>query len=119
VAGLSKQRGNDGFNFETVLACLEELDEFKIRQTSPKVWDRVGGVLSAFVDFPPDLVALKESSFLVAHWSLINGVSEFVTKRTAASTPDQLKAFFDLLRDEFDLTVATPGLFNALNCSST
>jgi hypothetical protein len=83
VAGLSKQRGNDGFNFETVLACLEELDEFKIRQTSPEVW--VGGVLSAFVDFRPDLVALKESSFLAAHWSLINDVSEFVTKRTAGS----------------------------------
>jgi hypothetical protein len=30
VAWLHTQRDNDGFNFETVLACLEELDEFRV-----------------------------------------------------------------------------------------
>jgi hypothetical protein len=58
VERLNAQRGSDGFDFETVLACLEELDEFDLRKKHPKAWEFVGGVLSAFADLSSNLASL-------------------------------------------------------------
>lgn len=107
VAWLRAQRGGDGFNFETVLACLEELDEFGVRSKSPQAWDRIGGVLSAFADFKPDFAAQAEGSFLTARWGLINAINQFVLTQTRSSPFDRLKRFFDRLRERFNLTVVT------------
>lgn len=107
VTWLCTQRGKDGFNFETILACLEELDEFKLRQNSLRAWDRIEGVLSAFADLKPDFAARAEGSFLTARWRLINGLSLFVWERTRSPPLDGLKLLFDRLREHFSLTVVT------------
>jgi hypothetical protein len=84
VAWLRTQRGRDGFNFETVPACLEELDEFGVRLKFPQAWDRIGGVLSAFADFKPDFAAHAEGSFLTVRWGLINGLKKSIPSYTNA-----------------------------------
>jgi hypothetical protein len=91
VAWLRTQRGKDGFNFETVLACLEELDEFSLREKVPQAWDRIGGVLSAFADFKADFATQAKGSFLTARWDLINGLSHFVIAQTRNSQLEHLK----------------------------
>jgi len=104
---LEAQRGASRFDFETVLACLEELDEFKVRQTNPHCPDRIGGFLSAFADLKPDFIATAGDSLMRARWSLVNGLTQFVMRQTAHSSPSKLKDFFDVLRDNFNLTVVT------------
>src|SRR5271169_1280419 len=53
VNRLRDQRTERNFNFETVLAALEELDEFSVRQRAPTAWERIGGQLSAFAELLP------------------------------------------------------------------
>lgn len=105
VKCLDAQRGKDGFDFETVLACLEELDEFDLRRKHPQAWEFVGGILSAFAEVRPNLASL--TGFFVARLKLINSVSEIFVRKTGTSSSDQLQAFFDQLKNEFDLTVVT------------
>src|SRR5690348_1866765 len=88
VGWLCTQRGNDAFDFETVLACLEELDEFRVRQKRPDTWDMIGGVLSAFADLKPDFATQALGSFLTARWDLINGLSLLVSEQTRSSPID-------------------------------
>jgi hypothetical protein len=114
VQYLRDQRTRGGFNFETVLASLEELDEFSVRQQVPNAWQRVGGHLSAFAELLPDFAkavgvfgAPRESVFWGARRKLAGGLSEFVNGKTANSSPMRLEAFFNQLREEFDLTVVT------------
>ena len=114
VEYLRNQRTRGGFTFETILASLEELDEFSLRKRVPNAWQRVGGHLSAFAELLPDfaksvgvLGSPQESVFMDARWKLAGGLSEFVNGKTANSSPARLKAFLDRLREEFDLTVVT------------
>src|ERR1700740_724246 len=86
VSALGDQRtvGNfRNFDFETVLAALEELDEFNVRQRVPAAWPRVRGHLSAFAEFFPDFAkAVREKSFLVARTLLVVIIRNYVIERT-------------------------------------
>ncbi len=107
VAYLRAQRSEAGFNFETVLASLEELDEFALRKQVPNAWQRVSGNLSAFAELREDFAKSAGDQFLTARWEVINAIHKFVTDRTANSSPTRLRSFFDRLQEEFDLTVVT------------
>jgi SIR2-like domain len=107
VSRLRDQRTKGNFNFETVLAALEELDEFQLRQRVPTAWQRHGGNLSAFAEFLPQFANLGQDSFLIARARLVGRIKNFVMERTANASPAALKEFFDQLRAEFDLTVLT------------
>lgn len=104
---LRDQRTEGNFNFETVLAALEELDEFSVRQRAPTAWQRVGGHLSAFAELLPDFAKVGEDSFLVARTRLVGHIKNYVIERTATASSAPLKSFFDQLKSEFDLTVLT------------
>jgi hypothetical protein len=107
VARLRDQRTEGNFNFETVLAALEELDEFSVRRRFPTAWPRIGGHLSAFAELLPDFANVAENSFLIARMHLIGRIKNFVLERTESGSPNALKAFFDHLKSQFDVTVLT------------
>jgi hypothetical protein len=107
VSRLEMQRTAGNFNFETVLAALEELDEFCVRKSHPTAWPRIGGYLAAFADWLPDFASNGDASFMALRLQLIGRIKDFVIGRTASGSPDRLKSFFDKLRASFDLTVVT------------
>jgi hypothetical protein len=107
VDRLRAQRTEGNFNFETVLAALEELDDFSVRKSHPTAWPRIGGYLAAFADWLPDFAPIADKSFLSARAQVIGRIKNFVIDRTAEASPDKLKNFFDKLRTVFDLTVVT------------
>jgi SIR2-like domain len=107
VNRLRDQRSDGNWNFETVLAALEELDEFSLRKRCPTVWPRIGGPLSAFAELLPDFVNAAGNSFLVVRTQLIGRIKKFVIDGTTNASAARLKAFFDLLKAEFDLTIVT------------
>jgi SIR2-like domain len=107
VDRLRAQRTEGNFNFETVLAALEELDDFSVRQSHPRAWPRIGGYLAAFADWLPDFAPIADKSFLSARAQVIGRIKNFVIDRTAEAPPDKLRDFFDQLRTVFDLTVVT------------
>ena len=107
VGRLQSQRTEGNFNFETVLAALEELDDFNLRKRQPTAWSRIGGYLAAFTDYLPDFIPITDNSFLTARIQLIGGIKNFVIDRTENSSADRLRSFFDTLRTVFDLTVVT------------
>ena len=107
VNRLRDQRTEGNFNFETVLAALEALDELSVRQRVPTAWQRVGGHLSASVEFLPDFAEVGETSFLVARTQLVGIIKNYVIARTASASPAPLRSFFDQLKAELDLTVLT------------
>jgi hypothetical protein len=104
---LRAQRTEGNFNFETVLAALEELDDFGVRKSHPTAWPRIGGYLAAFADWLPDFAPIADKSFLSAHAQVIGRIKNFVIDRTAEASPVKLRNFFDQLRKVFDLTVVT------------
>jgi hypothetical protein len=106
VDRLREQRTEGNFNFETVIAALGDLDEFSVRKRCPTTWPRIGGHLSAFAEFLSAFVRVADKSFMAARLQLIGRIKDFVIQRTAEASP-MLKAFFDQLRAEFDLTVVT------------
>jgi hypothetical protein len=71
VIRLRDERTEGNFDFETVLAALEELDEFSVHQRAPTAWQQVGGHLSAFAEFLPDFSKVEENGFLVARTRLV------------------------------------------------
>lgn len=107
VDRLRAQRIEGTFNFETVLAALEELDDFSVRKGQPTAWSRIGGSLAAFADYLPDFAPVADKSFLSARAQVIGRIKDFVISRTAGASPDALRNFFDQLRAIFDLTVVT------------
>lgn len=107
VDRLRAQRTEGNFNFETVLAALEELDDFSLRKRHPTAWPRIGGYLTAFADYLPDFAPIENNSFLSAHAQLIGRIKNFVIDRTESASADALRHFFDHLRTVFDLTVVT------------
>jgi len=107
VGYLRDQRSEAGFNFETVLASLEELDEFSLRKRVPNAWQRIGGHLSAFAELLPDFANSAGNKFLVARTQLVGRVRDFVIKRTVNASSAMLKKFLDQLRKQFDLTLVT------------
>lgn len=107
VNRLRNQRNSGNFNFETVLATLEELDVFHLRKNVPTAWPSIGGYLSAFVDYQTGFPPITGSSFRSAHSQLIGRIKDFVIDRTRNASADRLKSFFDCLRSVFDLTVIT------------
>ena len=92
VSRLRDQRTEGNFNFETVLAALEELDEFQLRQRAPTAWQRIGGNLSAFAEFLPQFANLGQDSFLIARARLVGRIKNFVMERTANASSAALKA---------------------------
>ena len=107
VDRLRRQRTEGNFNFETVLAALEYLDDFSVRKNHPTAWPRIGGYLAAFADYLPDFAALADKSFLSARTQVIGRLKDFVIERTDEASSDALRNFFDQLRPIFDLTVVT------------
>lgn len=107
VDRLRAQRTEGNFNFETVLAALEELDEFNVRRSHPTAWPRIGGYLTAFADWLPDFAPIADKSFLSARAQVVGRIKNFVIDRTAEASPDALRKFFYQLRTVFDLTVVT------------
>lgn len=107
VSRLETQRGSGNYNFETVLAALEDLDEFSVRKRVPSEMSRPGGDLAAFTDWLPDFTPMASSSFVTARARLIGDIKDFVIARTARSSPSKLQSFFDQLAAVFDLTVVT------------
>jgi SIR2-like domain len=107
VARLREQRIEGNFNFETVLAALEDLDDFSVRKNHPTAWASIGGYLAAFADYLPDFTPAADKSFLSARTQVIGRIKNFVISRTAEASPDVLRVFFDQLKTVFDLTVVT------------
>jgi hypothetical protein len=110
VEYLRNQRSPDGFDFETILASLEELDEFSLRKRAPNARlpiQYIGGNLSAFAELLPDFARSAGDKFLEARYQLIGRIKDFVIKKTSDASAASLKIFFDRLKEEFDLTVAT------------
>jgi hypothetical protein len=107
VSRLRDQRTEGNFNFETVLAALEDLDEFSVRRRCPTAVQSIGGHLSAFTELLPDFAKVEENRFQSARASLVGRIKDFVICRTDNRSPAKLKIFFDLLKAEFDLTVLT------------
>lgn len=107
VDRLRAQRTEGNFNFETVLAALEELGEFSLRRSHPMALTRIGGYLAAFADYLPDFGPIEYMSFISAHAQLIGRIKDFVINRTVNASADALRHFFDHLRTVFDLTVVT------------
>lgn len=104
---LKEQRTEGYFNFETVLAALEELDEFSDRKKFPTTLENISGSLAAFTDWLPDFTFSNDASFMELRLRLIGKIKNFVIDRTDSSSPERLKSFFDNLRAYFNLTVVT------------
>lgn len=104
---LEEQRTTGYFNFETVLAALEELDEFSGRKKFPTTLANIGGSLAAFTDWLPDFTSSNDAPFMELRLRLIGNIKNFVIGRTYLSSPERLKSFFDKLRVYFNLTVVT------------
>ncbi|WP_323989075.1 SIR2 family protein [Nguyenibacter sp. L1] len=104
---LKEQRTARHFNFEAVLAALEELDEFSRRKKYPTNLANKGGYLAAFTDWMPDFTSSGDAPFTELRLQLIGKIKNFVIERTHSSSPERLKSFFDNLRAYFDLTVVT------------
>ncbi len=107
ISRLRDQRTEGNFNFETVLAALEDLDEFSVRQRFPIALQSIGGHLSAFTELLPDFAKVEENRLQSARTSLVGRIKDFVIDRTENASPAALKVFFDQLKAEFDLTVLT------------
>ncbi len=107
ITRLREQRSEGNFNFETVLAALEELDEFQVRRRLPTAWQRIAGHLSAFAELLPELSDAEDHSFLIARTRLVGRIKNFVIEQTANASAAALQAFFDRLKAAFDLTVLT------------
>ncbi|MGB8841142.1 MAG: hypothetical protein WCC64_08705 [Aliidongia sp.] len=107
VDRLRAQRTEGNLSSETILAALEELDDFSVRRSHPTAWPRIGGYLTAFADWLPDFAPITDKNFLSARAHMIGQIKNFVIDRTATASPGKLKNFFDQLRTVFDLTVVT------------
>lgn len=100
----------DNLNFETVLACLQELGEFALRKRCPKAFPKpwgIGGELSAFAELRPDLANCTYNKFLCGRDQSVGRLKNFVIQKTRNASPARLRTFFDRLREKFDLTVVT------------
>lgn len=104
---LNEQRAAGHFNFEDVLAALEELDAFRCRKINPTNLAKKGDYLAAFTDWMPDFTSSGDAPFTELRLQLIGKIKNFVISRTDSSSPEKLKSFFDNLRAYFDLTVVT------------
>ncbi len=107
VRALTAQRGKAGWGFETVLAVLEELDEFVLRKQAPGICDRASGLLSGFADLHPSIAPPAGSSFLSVRVGFVNGLHRFLMERARLSDTARMRGFFRILLEEFDLTVVT------------
>jgi hypothetical protein len=96
------------FNFETVLAALEDLDQFSTRKHHPKAYEQsVDDRLSAFAGYVRGFAGMKDQNFAATRAQVIGQIKNFIIDRTACASPDCLREFFDPLRTAFDLTVAS------------
>ncbi len=109
IDGLRKQRGPDRFNFETVMAALEDLQEYTDTLRSPDRWTRE--TINAFTQLSPvyaeRLSGEEKLSVFRARLELLNGIFDFFIRETPQEHPDRLQTFVDRLRHDFDLTVLT------------
>ena len=112
VDRLKKQRSvppaNRNFNFETVLATLDDLDQFSARKHCPKALEQyLDDRLSAFAGYTRGFAYMADQNFGDTHAQVIGQIKNFVIDRTACASPDHLREFFDPLRTKFDLTIVT------------
>jgi len=96
------------FNFETVLAALEDLDQFSTRKHHPKACEQsVDDRLSAFAGYVRGFAGVKDQNFAATRAQVIGQIKNFFIDKTSCASPDRLRDFFDPLRTAFDLTVVT------------
>lgn len=109
VKGLQGQRSREGFTFETVMAALEDLQEY----TDALRWPGRGTreTISAFTELSAKYRELAQSGeplhVFQARFALLNGIFDFFIRSTPGEHPDRLEKFMAGLRREFDLTVLT------------
>lgn len=119
VDGLETQRGRNGFNFETVIYALDELEEYFLRKKRPDAWDLVGGVLSAFTSCLYQDLESEHDPFVFHRLGLavLRSIAEFVWTKTKDASPTELRRFLDRLRDQFRLTVFTLNYDDIVDCA--
>lgn len=107
VRGLREREPRLDFNFETVLAALEDLEEYTrgARSGSARETLSIFTNLSPYYRlFEPDE---KRSSIFRTRTSLLNGIFQLFIKATVNLPAEELKTFIDCLRRDFDITVVT------------
>lgn len=103
VVRILQQHENDGFNFESVMAALEDLQEYEY---SKKNNDRLTrGTLSAFTELTN--LNNKSGVFFEAWFTLINSIYKLFSERCLKTPSEKLKSVFDLMEEHFELTVLT------------
>jgi hypothetical protein len=96
------------FNFETVLAALEDIDQFSTRKHHPKAFEQsIDDRLSAFAGYVRGFAGMKDQNFAATRAQVIGQIKNFFIDKTACASPDRLREFFNPLRAAFDLTVVT------------
>ncbi|HUC18138.1 MAG TPA: hypothetical protein VMA37_10685 [Acetobacteraceae bacterium] len=96
------------FNFETVLAALEDLDQFGTRKHHPTAFEQyVDDRLSAFTGYVCDFAEMRDQNFAATRAQVVGQIKNFFIDRTACAPPDRLREFFNSLKVAFDLTVVT------------
>jgi hypothetical protein len=99
---------NRNFNFETILAALEDLDQFSTRKRCPTAFEwSIDDRLSAFAGYMRGFPRKADQNFAATRAQVIGQIKNFFIDRTACASPDRLREFFDPLRTAFDLTVVT------------
>ena len=104
-----KGKGWAGFSFETVMAALEDLQEYQEACRFPGRGIR--GTLSMFTELAPEYVGFAHDGEPLHVFStriaLLGGIFDFFIRETPQQHPERLQAFVDRLRQDFDLTVLT------------
>ncbi len=104
-----KAKGWAGFNFETVMAALEDLQEYQEACRFPGRGTR--GTLSMFTELAPEYVGFAYDGeplhVFNTRIALLSGIFDFFIRGTPQQHPDRLQGFVDRLRRDFELTVLT------------
>lgn len=102
VVRILQQHEKDGFNFESVMAALEDLQEYEYSKRCNGRLTR--GTLSAFTELAS--FNNKSGGFFTTWHILINSIYKLFSEN--CTTPSEnLKSFFDLMEEHFELTVLT------------
>lgn len=103
VVRILKQHEKDGFNFESVMAALEDLQEYEYSKKDNGRLTR--GTLSAFTELTS--FSNKSGSFFTTWYILINSIYKLFSENCPTTPSEKLKSFFDLMEEHFELTVLT------------
>lgn len=99
--------GEGLYNFEIILAALDELEEYCTRKEHPTSYPPIEGHLSAFTELLCEFSVFNRHAVSEAHTQIIGSIKDYVIGKTIEIKPTVLKHFFCRMRKVFDLTVLT------------